>query len=83
MPEDLKVDDKGRIQLPKKIRERLGIKDTVKASVKGHSLIIEPEEDPLEELAEIIQTRFSDFEKEFPALRKAAEQQLFKELSEK
>ena len=76
------MDEKGRIQVPKKIRERLGIKHTVKASVKGHSLIIEAEDDPLEELAEIIETRFRDFEKEMPAMRRAAEEQLQKDLRE-
>ncbi len=74
------MDEKGRIQVPKKIRERLGIKNTVKASVKGHSLILEAEEDPLEELARIVKTRFKDIEKELPALRKAAEEQALKEL---
>ncbi len=80
LQEDLKVDDKGRIQVPKKIRERLGIKDTVKAKLKGRSLIIEAEDDPLEELGKIVKTRFKDLEKELPTLRKAAEEQAFKEL---
>ena len=82
MQEELRVDEKGRIHVPKKIRERLGIKHTVKASVKGHSLVIEAEEDPLEELGRIIITRFKDVEKELPALRKAAEEQLQNELRE-
>ncbi len=82
MQQELNVDEKGRIQVPKKIRERLGIKHTVKASVRGRSLIIEAEEDPLEELASIIKTRFTDFEKEMPAMRKAAEEQLQKDLRE-
>ena len=76
-------DEEGRIQVPKKVRERLGIKHTVKASVKGHSLIIKAEPDPLEELGRIVKTRFKDIEKELPALRKAAEKQLFKDLSVK
>jgi AbrB family looped-hinge helix DNA binding protein len=80
LQEELKVDEKGRIQVPKKIRERLGIKNTVKASVKGHSLIIEAEEDPLKELEKIVISRFKDIEKELPALRKAAEEQALKEL---
>ncbi len=82
LQEELRVDEKGRIQVPKKIRERLGIKRTVKASVKGHSLVIEAEDDPWEELARIVKTRFKDVEKELPALRKAAEEQLQKDLLE-
>ncbi len=80
LQEDLRVDEKGRIQIPKKIRERLGIKKTVKASVKGRSLIIEAQEDPWDEMARVVKTRFKDVEKELPSLRKAAEKQFFKEL---
>jgi AbrB family looped-hinge helix DNA binding protein len=80
--EVLKVDTKGRIQVPKKIRQRLGIKETVRASLRGQKLIIETEDDPLHELAEIIQTRFKDLEKELPSLRRAAEEQALKEIKE-
>ncbi len=82
MQGDLRVDEKGRILVPKKIRERLGIKHTAKASVKGRSLIIEAEDDPWEELARIVKTRFKDVEKELPALRRAAEEQLQKDFLE-
>ncbi len=74
------MDKKGRIQVLKKNHKRLGIKHTAKTRVKGRSLIIEAEEDPLKELGRIVKTRFKDIEKELPALRKAAEKQALKEL---
>ncbi len=80
MDEILHVDEKGRIQVPKKIRERLRIKRTVRASLKGHRLILESEEDPLKELAKVITTRFTDLEKELPGMRKAAEKELLREM---
>lgn len=80
MSEDiLTIDSKGRIQVPKKLRERLGVKKTVKARISDNKLIIEPSRDPLEELADQVDFTFTSILEELPTLRRAVEKQLIKE----
>ncbi|MBI4258223.1 MAG: hypothetical protein HY619_04640 [Thaumarchaeota archaeon] len=77
--EHLTVDRKGRIHMPKKLRDRIGVEKMVKARVSGRKLVIEPIQDPLDELAEEIQFTFNSVLDELPKLRKKAEEQLLKE----
>jgi AbrB family looped-hinge helix DNA binding protein len=80
MSEDiLTIDSKGRIQVPKKLRERLGVKKTVKARISDNKLIIEPSRDPLEELADQVDFTFTSILEELPTLRRVVEKQLIRE----
>lgn len=77
--EILTVDRKGRIQVPKKLRERLGLERIAKVRISDNRLIIEPSTDPLNELAEDVEFTFASVIKELPSLRRVAEKQLAKE----
>jgi bifunctional DNA-binding transcriptional regulator/antitoxin component of YhaV-PrlF toxin-antitoxin module len=75
----LKVDGKGRLHLPAKLREGLGIHDSVKARIESGSLIIEPESNVYERLSSDVKFKFKSVGKSLPSLRRAAEDQLMKE----
>ena len=52
----LKVDEKGRVQIPKDVRDQLGIEGDVVAEQKEHSLELKPKKkikDPLAFLASL------------------------------
>ncbi len=72
----LSVDEKGRLQIPKKIRQRTGIARRVKAQVTESGILIEPSEDPLERLSGMVEFGFRSVRESLPSLRKAAERQL-------
>ncbi|MDV3294042.1 MAG: AbrB/MazE/SpoVT family DNA-binding domain-containing protein [Nitrososphaerales archaeon] len=78
-PVYLSVDEKGRLQIPKKIRERAGIARKVKAQVTEKGILIEPSEDPLERLSGMVEFGFRSVRDTMPSLRKAAERQLASE----
>ncbi|WP_290596782.1 MULTISPECIES: AbrB/MazE/SpoVT family DNA-binding domain-containing protein [unclassified Archaeoglobus] len=46
----VKIDKRGRITIPKAIREKLGINNEVAISVEGDKLVIRKAEDPFENL---------------------------------
>ncbi len=50
----VEVDDRGRITIPKRVRDSLKIGRKVKMKVEGNRIIIEPIEDPLEELTSLV-----------------------------
>jgi AbrB family looped-hinge helix DNA binding protein len=76
----LKVDEKGRLQIPREVRERLGIKKSVTARIEENgSLSIEPASNLYDKLASDVTFNFRSVEKSLPDLRKTAEKQLFKE----
>jgi len=77
--ETLTVDSKGRIHVPKKLRERLGLKKIAKATISDNKLVIEPASDPLDELAAQLDFTFISIADELPSLRRVAEKQLVKE----
>jgi AbrB family looped-hinge helix DNA binding protein len=77
----LKVDSKGRIQIPKDVREELGIKKEVSATIENGMVKIEPIESILDRLSKTVQFKYSSVETALPRLRKAAERQLLKEVS--
>jgi len=77
----LKVDSKGRIQIPKDIRQELGIREQVSATIEGGVMKVEPVESILDRLAKSVKFNYSSIESALPKLRKAAERQLRKELS--
>jgi len=77
----LKVDEKGRLQIPREVREKLGIKKSVTAKIEEDgSLSIEPASNLYDRLASDVRFNFSSIEKSLPGLRRKAEKQLLKEV---
>ncbi len=72
----LKVDSKGRIQIPKEIREELGIRNEVSASIEDGTVTIEPVERIFDRLSTEVRFTFKSVEKDMPKLRRAAEKEL-------
>jgi AbrB family looped-hinge helix DNA binding protein len=77
----LKVDSKGRIQIPKEVREELGITNEVSATIEDGIMRIEPVERVLDRLAKNVRFNFKNVEATIPKLRKAAERELLKQIS--
>jgi AbrB family looped-hinge helix DNA binding protein len=77
----LKVDSKGRIQIPKKLRDELGIRDRVSVSIDDGSMTIEPVERIFDKLAAEVKFNFQSVVEELPRLRRTAEEELFKQVS--
>jgi len=75
----LNVDERGRLQIPKDVRSKLGIKQSVKATIEKWIDSREPASNVLERLRSNVRSDFKNLEKSLPSLRKAAEKQLFKE----
>lgn len=75
----VKVDAKGRIVIPSKIRRELGIRNIVKVSVKGGEITLKAVEDPLRSLGELIVKGTEDVEREIGRLRRSAERELLRE----
>jgi AbrB family looped-hinge helix DNA binding protein len=76
----LKVDPKGRIQIPKEVREELGIRENVSATVEDGMLTIEPVERIFDRLSRGVRFNFKSVAKDLPELRKAAEKELSKQV---
>ena len=76
----LKVDSKGRIQIPKKLRDELGIRDGVSVSIEDGSMVIEPVERIFDRLAAEVKFNFKSVMEELPRLRTTAEEELFKQV---
>jgi AbrB family looped-hinge helix DNA binding protein len=73
----LRIDDKGRLQIPKEIRERLGLKagQVLNGRIEGQSLVVEPAMNVFDKLASSVRCNFGSLEKSLPELRRAAERQ--------
>ncbi len=50
----VKVDEKGRIVVPRNMRRQLNIGRRVRLRVEDNKIILEPVRDPLDELAELV-----------------------------
>jgi AbrB family looped-hinge helix DNA binding protein len=77
----LKVDSKGRIQVPKELREQLGIRREVSVKIENGTMTIEPVERIFDRLAGEVRFNFKSVAAELPKLRKAAEEELLKQAS--
>lgn len=77
----LKVDSKGGIQIPKEVRDKLGIKNEVNATVEDGVITFEPVERILDRLQNEVKFNFRSVKESLPKLRKAAEKELFKQTS--
>ena len=75
----LRVDRRGRIVIPSEVRKSLGIGRAVKLRVRGKSIVIEPIEDPLEELSRLIEKVTIKASTEPWRLSKVASDQLMRE----
>ncbi|MGQ9469822.1 MAG: AbrB/MazE/SpoVT family DNA-binding domain-containing protein [Nitrososphaerales archaeon] len=75
-----RVDEKGRLVLPLKVRRELKIRNMVKISVEKGRAILTPVEDPLETLGKIVVKGTKDVEKEIRRLRRMAEKEILKEV---
>jgi bifunctional DNA-binding transcriptional regulator/antitoxin component of YhaV-PrlF toxin-antitoxin module len=74
----LRVDGKGRILIPRALREKLGIGRLVRARVEEGRIVIEPVGDPLELLEKAVVKGTEDVEREIGELRRVAEAELRK-----
>lgn len=74
----LKVDSKGRIQIPSGVRQELGIKSEVSASVENGGVRIEPIEGLYDRLSKEVRFNFGSVERDMLKLRKAAEKELLR-----
>jgi len=74
----LKVDSKGRVLIPRALREQLGIRKLVKARVEGGRVVLEPVGDPVELLERAVVEGTEDVEGEIGELRRVAEVELRK-----
>ena len=76
-----KVDSKGRLQIPKEVREELGIRDTVSAVVEDGIMTVEPVERIFDRLASEVRFNLRSVVEDLPKLRRAAEEELLKQVS--
>jgi len=74
----LKVDEKGRMLIPKDLRERLGLGGVVRARVEEGRMVLEPVRDPIELLEKTVVKGTEDIEKEIVELRGVAERELWR-----
>ena len=75
----MKVDSKGRVVIPARVRRDLKIRGAVKARVEEGRIVLEPLEDPVEELAKQVVEGTFDVEREIRELRKIAQRRLLEE----
>jgi len=75
----LKVDERGRVVIPSEVRRRVGIKRAVRLHVEGRRIILEPVEEPLEELSRLVKKVKIKASLEPELVSRIAEEQLTKE----
>lgn len=77
------MDEKGRLHVPKEIRERLGLRvgQTLNGRIEGKSLVVEPASNVFDRLASSVKCNFGSLEEALPELRRAAEKQGRREVS--
>ena len=75
----VKVDEKGRVVIPSKIRRQLDIKNLVKIGVRDGEVTLKPVEDPLKSLEKLVVKGTKDVEAQVGKLRRAAERELLRE----
>lgn len=81
MNEELvRMDEKGRVLIPLRVRKRVGMKNLVRIRVEGEKVVLEPVPDPLDVVKELVIKGTEDVEREIRDLRKIAERELSKEV---
>ncbi len=76
----LRVDEKGRIQTPKEIREELGIRTEANVTIDAGRATIEPVERIYDRLATEVRFNFEGVIRDLPNLRRSAEKELLKQV---
>jgi len=79
----VRIDEEGRILIPEEIRKKLGFTRTLKLTIQGNKLVLEPVENPLKRLARAVQIDIEDVEEEIRSLRKLAEEELAQAVRER
>ena len=79
----VRIDEEGRIRIPREVRERLGAVRTFRLEVRGRELVLVPLEDPLGRLMRLAEVEVRDVEAEIRELRKAAEEELREAVKER
>lgn len=79
------MDEKGRLHIPREIRDKLGLRagQILKGRIEGQSLVVEPTTNVYDRLAASVQTDFEDLETSIPELRRIAESRGRKEVKAK
>ncbi len=75
----VRIDNRGRIIIPSEIRKMLGLQKAVKLRVEGKKIVIEPLEDPFEELSKLVEKVYIKASLEPWKLSEIASQQLIEE----
>ncbi len=78
-----KVDSRGRVLIPKEVREKLKIRGMVKLRVEGNKLILVPITDPLEELTANVVRGTINVAQEIREFRRVAEEEALRRLKER
>jgi len=68
----LKVDKKGRVGLPAKIRKDLGIEGAVSMELDGRAIKLTPIRDPIDTITSCVESGTTDIADEIRELRRAA-----------
>ena len=79
----LKVDRKGKLKIPRDLRENIRIRKQARAKIRNRAVLIKSSVDLLEKLGKEVKFSFTSVEDALPLLRKASEKQLIKEVSGK
>lgn len=72
----VRIDRKGRIVIPSKIRRRFNMKNIVKIVVTEDDIRLKPVKDPLDSLRKLVVKGTTDVEEEIRRLREVAEREL-------
>ncbi len=77
----VRIDRRGRIVIPKAVREGIGLGRVARLRVEGGKITIEPAISPLKALRRTVRVNITDVEGELRELRREAEEQLRREAS--
>lgn len=75
----VRVDEKGRLVIPSKIRREMGIKKIMTMKVERGSIVLIPVADPLESLGKVVVKGTKDVEMDIRRLRQIAQRELSKQ----
>lgn len=75
----VRVDEKGRLVIPSKIRREMGIKKIRTMKVERGSIVLIPVADPLESLGKVAVKGTKDVEMDIRRLRQTAQRELSKQ----
>lgn len=75
----VRVDEKGRLVIPSKIRRAAGVKKVMTVRVERGSIVLTPVADPLESLGKVVVKGTKDVEVEIRRLRRVAQRELSKQ----